>query len=698
MKKRFLIPALFFLLSWNLLANGVCIVNAETGTTLQLVSSDVKVSVTDQIATVTATSVFRNLIGEDQKVKFGFPMTETASAISLRWMNGGVWYEAIFSPQPQDTTLPGGGGGGAGFVAPNLEAYLGSAPLYFDLEQFVGADSLLTVELVYVDLLPYAFNKVSFHFPNNYNQLQSQPLDFQALHFSLQSQRTIDLVELLSHSGAAIQNDGHEANVSFYLENSPAGADYFIEYKLNADELGIFPFSTYLPDSSVICDEFGQGFFAFIVEPDPSENAPVIEKIFTLIIDKSGSMGSENKMQQAKDAAKFIVNNLNFGDKFNLVAFDNQIFSFKPDHVDYNLANQNAALTFINGLNYGGNTNISGAFSEAIPDFKGNNPDAANIIIFFTDGQATSGITSTPGILEHVHNLIVANEVEGLSIFTFGVGSGANKQLLTLLANNNLGLSEFLESSDLQTTISNFYLTIQNPVLLYPQMTFSPPVIVETHPEQLPNLFKGQQLIVVGRYDEPTDVNVHFSGLAFGQQVAYDYTIPLADSSVQSLQFLPRLWAKQKMKDLYQQFFTYPTGSAEAMAIEASIVEISLCYGVISPFTSFEDNTGGGGVTETSERLSPVNGLEVVVLPNPFRDKVTFLFQASNDIFKTAQLEIYDAKGRLVKVLVIQINAAGEYSLNWDGTDSSGLQLSPGFFTFKIILGDKIAAGKLVKM
>ncbi len=697
MKNRFLFSALFIFLSWNIFANGVCIVDAETGTTLQLVSSDVKVSVTDQIATVTATAVFKNGLGEDQKVKFGFPMTQTASAISLRWKNGGVWYEADFSPEPQDTTLPGGGGGGPSYVDPNLTAYLGSAPLYFDLEQLVGADSLLTIELVYVDLLPYAFNKVRFQFPHNYDLLQSQPLDFQTLNFSLQSQRTIDLVEMLSHSGASIQNDGHLATVMFYQENTPAVADYFIEYQLNADELGIFPFSTYLPDSSVVCDDYGQGFFAFIVEPDPSENAPVIQKNFTLIIDKSGSMNSENKMQQAKDAAKFIINNLNLGDKFNLVAFDNQIISFKTDHVDYNISTQNAALSFIDGLNAGGSTNISGAFSEAIPDFQGNDPEAANVIIFFTDGQATAGITSTPGILEHVHNLIVANEVEGLSIFTFGVGSGANKQLLTLLATNNLGLAEFLESSDLQATISNFYLTIQNPVLLYPEMTFSPSVIVETHPQQLPNLFKGQQLIVVGRYDEPTDVDVHFSGLAFGQNVAYDYTIPLADSSIQNLQFLPRLWAKQRMKDLYQQFFTYPEGSAEAMAIEASIVEISLCYGVISPFTSFEDNSGGG-VTETLEELSPGHGLVVQVLPNPFRDKVTFLFEASAAIFSTAQLEIYDAKGRLVKVLEIQINAAGAYSLEWDGTDAAGMQLSPGFFTFKIILGEKTAAGKLIKM
>ena len=699
MKNLVLIP-FFFILFFHqkALSNGVCIVDAGAGTFLQLISSDIDVIVNDQIATVTLTAQFRNNTDNDTKLKFGFPMTETASAISLNWFNNGAWYEADFAPEAQDTTLPGGGGN-APFIDPDLKNYLGENPLYFDLEQYVPVDSVIIFKLVYVDLLPYAFNKVEFWFPNRYDLIQSEAIADQSFRFSLFSQRSIELVELSSHSGASVQNSGNSALVEYSAQNTIPSTDYLLEYTLNADELGIFPFSTYLVDSSMVCDDFGQGFFAFIVEPDPSENTSVIDKAFTLIIDKSGSM-SGDKMQQAKDAAKFIVNNLNIGDKFNLVVFDNNIISFKPDHVDYNLNTKGEALNFINQLNAGGSTNISGAFSEAIPDFAGNSNEIANIIIFFTDGQATSGITTTEGILDHVQGLISSYDIQGLSIFTFGVGSSVNKQLLTLLANSNLGLSFFLENSDLQASISEFYLTIQNPVLLYPQMTFTPDIIKETHPVQLPNLFKGQQLIVVGRYEEPTDVNIHFSGTAFGQPVAYDYLVPLADTSVNGLQFLPRLWAKQRMADLYQQFFTYPAGSPEAKTLEETIIETSICYGVISPFTSFEDNSGGGGYypTEVDERLNEIDGLEIHVLPNPFRQKVIFQISTIIAYHETAFIEIFDINGRIVKRLRVEIKGTGEYMVEWNGSDAIGGTVPSGIYTYRLMMKGGIAAGQIIKM
>ncbi len=145
------------------------------------------------------------------------------------------------------------------------------------------------------------------------------------------------------------------------------------------------------------CDTLGRGFFAFIVEPDPNDSV-IIHKVFTLIIDRSGSM-SGSKIQQARDAAAYVVNNLNTGDKFNIIVFDDQVSSLFPDHVDVTVANQNIALNYINTIVAGGSTNISGAFDMAIPQFSNSDPNVANVIIFMTDGVPTVGITDANGIL-----------------------------------------------------------------------------------------------------------------------------------------------------------------------------------------------------------------------------------------------------------------------------------------------------------
>ena len=495
---KLLFSLLFLCSTFFAFSNGVGIVDGPGGVTFELESSHVDVQVNNQIATVTTTQVFRNNTGSDfSELKYGFPMTSTASATRLRWNNLGEWYEANFSPTPQDTILPGGGSGGQ--TDYYLRSYLGNSPLYFNLDQTIPADSLLVVELTYVDLLPYAFNKVSFSYPNDYRLIQDTPVPH-SLDFTLTSLRTIETLEILSHTGATVNNGGDIATLN-YSDEQELDADYLVEYELNANELGLFSFSTFLSDSAAICDEHGRGFLAFIVEPDPSENTEVMEKVFTLIIDRSGSM-SGNKIVQARDAASFILNNLNFGDKFNIVDFSNSVSAFSPNHVEYNLTNEAAALNYINDIFANGSTNISGAFEAAIPQFSTSSNEFANIIIFFTDGGATSGTTSTSGILNIVSDAVAQLPITNLQIFTFGIGDFVNQQLLTLLALQNSGLSEFLGNDELEEVLSDFYLTIQNPVLLDTEMSFAPNIITETYPvAPLPNLFRGQQLIVVGRYD-----------------------------------------------------------------------------------------------------------------------------------------------------------------------------------------------------
>lgn len=694
MKKALTLLIGFLCLFHNVQANGICIVDLENEIFLPLVNSDINVDINNQITTVTITQAFHNSTDEDVNIKYAFPMSETGSALSLRWFNNNQWFTADFSPSPQDTIIPGNSGGSN---SGPVSQYLGDYPLYFNLNQDVMVDSTIIFELTYVDLLPYAFGVVDFFHKNNLSDIQSGALDYFNLEVNLISDRTIDWIELEGFSNTTVSNTGNEATLSFYENDFVPNQDILVKYQLSADELGLFSFSTFISDTLLSCDDSGEGFMAFIVEPDPSENTEVIEKTFTLIIDKSGSM-SGSKMQQARDAASFITNNLNEGDEFNIIAFDSQITSFSDDHVPFNLTTQMDALEFITNIGASGSTNISEAFSEAIPDFQNNDPEKAKIIIFFTDGEATAGITSTPGILTHIMDLVNTYEVQDLSIFTFGIGTGANQQLLTLIALQNNGLAEFLGSEELLEAISNFYLTIQNPVLLNTEMFFDPDLVIETYPNPLPNLFKGQQLIVVGRYEAPDSVDVHFGGTAFGQEVTYEYGLPLAGIADSTLQFLPRLWAKRKMESLYIAFFSQDQGSTEAQLLEDSIVNISLCYGVISPFTSFEDNSGGGGGTVMEFTPETSEDIMIYPMPNPFYDQVQMVFSVPNHLQgETISMEIRDASGRLVYQINTIANGNPEQTIFWNGQQNNGTEVPPGVYFVRIKVGNIIYLAKLVK-
>lgn len=683
------LAACFFLLN-PIYPNGVAIKNAETSEYFRLLSSDVDVTVYDQIAIVVATQRYLNNTGEKSKIKYAFPLNEDASGIGLRWNLGGIWYSAIISPSPQDTTLPGGGGGN-----PTLKQFLGDTPLFFNLEDSIPNDSILVIELTYVQLLPYDFYEVDFKYPNDYSLIQDEILDRQHIHFLLESQRSITDIELYSHTAGSTYYNDSIAEFDFEVFETIANIDYHAVYKLSPDDLGLFSYSTFITDTAFHCDEYGNGFFTFIVEPDPQSE--VIQKVFTFIIDRSGSM-SGDKIVQARDAASYIVNNLNEGDYFNIVDFASNVSDLFEDHVAFDYSSQATALDYISGMIADGSTNISGAFSTAISDFSFNDTSMANIIIFFTDGQATAGITDTDGILDHIQSTITYNEVQDLQIHTFGIGANANESLLSQIASQNNGLSEFLGDDELEEVITSFYRKIKNPVLINTEMSVSPPVLVQIFPNPLDNLYLGQQLLVTGRYEVAETIDVTFSGDAFGQPQSYEYTVNLADTTVPTYQFLTKLWAKKKMDNLYVLYHTFDSGSAEAEEIKNEIIDISICYNVMSPFTSY---TGGGDLIfieyEELDSMDEFDDQLCFAYPNPFSTNTHLNFIIKESVYEMATIRIFDMFGRLIAVEKIQLNGIGQYRFLWNGVDKNGSLLAPGQYFITLHYDNILLSTRILK-
>jgi len=115
---------------------------------------------------------------------------------------------------------------------------------------------------------------------------------------------------------------------------------------LVSDGLGVLALSTLLDENSLQCDEFGDGFVSLIIEPESNVDTEAIDKNFTLVIDRSGSMAGD-KMVQARNAASFIVENLNEGDRFNIIVFDAVVDSFASMHIDVSPTSISSALDYI---------------------------------------------------------------------------------------------------------------------------------------------------------------------------------------------------------------------------------------------------------------------------------------------------------------------------------------------------------------
>lgn len=681
--KSFIIYLSILLFAQFSFANGVVITNRVNGTRLPLINSEVNVTVQNQISTVKTSQTFFNDSGISQEIEYGFPLPSDASVTQLKWrVDNGVWQFAVFINGNSS------GSSGTGTLNATLSAYLGDNPLLFLFSNDLAATSQIEIELTYVQLLSYSFDEVTFKYPSDYSSIQSGIItNSQSFTFQLTSGRTIDSIECLGNV-ATTTNDGHLATATITQFESTSINDIVIKYRLASDELGVIPFSTLLPEGQNTCDDFGNGFFGLVVEPESNPNTAIIQKNFVLIIDSSGSM-SGNKMTQAKEAATFIVNNLNVGDKFNIIDFDNNIVPFRPTLVDYNPTNASAALTFINNIVALGSTNISGSLTTAVNQFGGASLDEANIIVFFTDGEATAGITSTQGILTSVESSVGQIETE-IFLFTFGIGESVTTDLLTLLAVDNNGFATFLGNDEIADVISNFYLTIRNPVLLNPVISVVPAdAISNIFPNPLPNLYKGQQLIFTGRYQVPQDIQLTLSGTAFNQQVQYVYNLNLSNQNNQAYAFLPKLWAKNKMESLLVDFYSLPEGSVAAQAIEQTIEQTSICYQVLSPLTSL-----GEGPLGYEEFMSDIDN-SLKFFPNPFTSETKAFIYLNEPT--TILLQIYSIDGRLLKTIALD-GVFGENLIQWDGLDDENHVLSSGMYIYSVSIGGRSTHfGKLAK-
>ncbi len=655
----------------------------------QLIDSDIDVVIDNQVAIVTSTQKFINNSNLGQYARMGFPIPEDASATQLSWKINNDWQHAQFSATPQDSIIPGPGTNHP--YEYQIRAYLGETPLYFSIPDGIPENDTICVQFTYVQLLEYDLGTVDFHFPSDYTAINNITGQFNVdhVHFrcEINSVRQIDLAYLADLVPDVSSNDGHQAIIEYDETSTAMDYDFDVNYSLNLDQLGLSSISSMFDE---VPDNHGDGFFLFLAEPE-SDTQAIIRKNLTLIVDKSGSM-SGNKIVYARQAARYIAENLNEQDYFNIITFSDVVSSFQPQHVQATQSNISSAVNYITSVNANGGTNISAAFSAAVPQFSSLGDSTANLIVFLTDGMATVGITNNVSLKNHVNGLF--NQLtSSVRLFAFGVGASVNTDVLTAISNDNNGSYFNINSSEIEETLSEFYNRIRNPVIINPVMTFSDSTnISETYPRNLMNLYVGQQLVVVGRYANPLMESVNFAGTAGGSEVSYNYDLNFADSTITQFQFLTKIWAKRKIEYLMTQYYLYNENSQEAMEIEDMVVQISISYGVLSPFTSFSDpgDDPGDIGTDDNDIVPYVDQKDFILngnYPNPFNPETNISFSVNADYKGLVKIKIYNLKGQLVKLLAVKVNGMGDYSVVWKGTDQKDNKVASGMYMYIVDFG-----------
>ena len=428
------------------------------------------------------------------------------------------------------------------------------------------------VEFVYSQILKADHGLVSYLYPlQSGTRANPQSIGNVTLTVDIESDQGIKTVYSPTHSVETRREGDRRARLSYEAGNILPDRNFQLFYSLSDADFGL---------SLITYREAAEdGYFMILLSPKVEQSeAAILPKDILFVLDTSGSMQDRGKLEKALSALRFGIRSLRSGDRFNIVTFSTESRRFREELVPAADDTRSAALQFIDRQNATGGTNIFDALKEALSCFRAG--DRPRYLVFLTDGLPTVGETDPGRILREVSS---ANNLK-VRFFTFGVGYDVNTFLLDQLAARNSGVSDYVTpDEDLEVKLSNFFAKVANPVMTGLQLDFGALAPHDVFPRQLPDLFRGSQITVLGRYSVSGNFPISLRGVVRGDARTLRYQSNEFPSTATRNDFLPRLWAMRKVGYLLEQIRT----SGENQELKDEIIRLAKKYGFVTPYTSY---------------------------------------------------------------------------------------------------------------
>jgi Ca-activated chloride channel family protein len=201
--------------------------------------------------------------------------------------------------------------------------------------------------------------------------------------------------------------------------------------------------------------------------------------------------------------------------------------------------------------------------------------------VFFTDGQPTLGEMKPENILKNV----AAKNTANTRFFTFGVGDDVNTTFLDNLAESTRAVSTYVRpAEDIEEKATSLYGKISHPVMSNVKLTSSDNIrLFETYPAQLPDLFWGSQLVVLGKYTGNGPGAVKLTGQVGTETKEFAYDVNFPSRTTDDKDFVEHLWARRKVGFLLDQI----RQNGEQKELMDEMMTLAKHYGIATPYTSF---------------------------------------------------------------------------------------------------------------
>lgn len=317
------------------------------------------------------------------------------------------------------------------------------------------------------------------------------------------------------------------------------------------------------------------GFALLFLSPPPATESGEVGRDLTLVVDVSGSM-SGDKMEQARAALLQALSSLRARDRFRLIAFSNGVRHFREGFTPATADAVADARGFVNGLSANGGTNLAGAIDAALEE-RGDGERLA-IVLLLTDGLPSVGEQAPDRIAAEA-----AGRIGRARIFTVGVGHDVNTYLLDRLAVEGRGSATYVTpGSNVGDAVGGVLGKLSRPALMDLRIVESPVRFDDVAPATLPDLFFGEELVVLARYHGTGSGPVVIEGTRNGRRERFALNAEFSGRAPGN-DYIPQLWASRRIGELTRQIRL----EGASAALVQRVRDLGLRYGILTEYTSY---------------------------------------------------------------------------------------------------------------